>query len=134
MPTPPLFSRYIGIDYSGAKTPVSSLTGLRIYSATASQPPAEVLPPPGSRKYWTRRGIAEWLVTELREGPPTLVGMDHAFSFPLRYFQEIGFTSGPSTGGRPRPAFPFWRKFILRCGTEPIPSKTAPGTNTTPTP
>ena len=88
MPTPPLFSRYIGIDYSGAKTPVSSLKGLRIYSATPSQPPAEVLPPPGPRKYWTRRGIGEWLVTELREGPPTLVGMDHAFSFPLRYFQE----------------------------------------------
>ena len=26
-----LFERYIGIDYSGAKTPTASLTGLRVY-------------------------------------------------------------------------------------------------------
>ena len=44
-------------------------------------------PPPSPRKYWTRRGLAEWLATELRNGPPTLVGIDHAFSFPLRYFE-----------------------------------------------
>src|SRR5207244_7841859 len=29
----PAFNRYIGIDYSGAKTPTSSLKGLRIYTA-----------------------------------------------------------------------------------------------------
>ncbi len=29
----PAFDRYIGIDYSGAETPVSSLKGLRIYMA-----------------------------------------------------------------------------------------------------
>ncbi len=29
----PAFDRYIGIDYSGAKTPTSSLKGLRIYMA-----------------------------------------------------------------------------------------------------
>lgn len=83
----PLFSRYLGIDYSGAETPTSSLPGLRIYQATPELPPCEVLPPPSPRKYWTRRGIAEWLATELRDGPPTLVGIDHAFSFPTRYFE-----------------------------------------------
>jgi len=50
-------------------------------------PPAEVQPPPGPRKYWTRRGIAEWLVEYLSDGQPTLVGIDHGFSFPLRYFE-----------------------------------------------
>lgn len=81
------FQRYIGIDYSGAATPSTSLKGLRVYSATPTQPPKEVCPPPGRRKYWTRRGIAEWLATELHGGPAALVGIDHAFSFPLRYFE-----------------------------------------------
>lgn len=81
------FARYLGIDYSGAQTPTSSLKGLRVYSATPSQPPVEILPQPSPRKYWTRRGLAEWLAAELRDGPPTLVGIDHAFSFPLRYFE-----------------------------------------------
>jgi len=41
----------------------------------------------------TRRrggGIAEWLVERLSEGVPMLVGIDHGFSFPLRYFQVHG--------------------------------------------
>ncbi len=29
----PIFERYIGIDYSGAETPTSSLRGLRVYMA-----------------------------------------------------------------------------------------------------
>jgi hypothetical protein len=81
------FARYLGIDYSGAQTPTRSLKGLRVYSATPEQPPVEISPPPGPRKYWTRRCLAEWLAAELRCGPPTLVGLDHAFSFPLRYFE-----------------------------------------------
>lgn len=81
------FARYLGIDYSGAETPTSSLKGLRVYAATPTQAPVEILPPPSPRKYWTRRGLAEWLRDELRVGPPTLVGLDHAFSFPLRYFE-----------------------------------------------
>ena len=42
------------------------------------------------RKYWTRKGIAEWLVERLAEDVPTLVGIDHGFSFPLRYFEAHG--------------------------------------------
>ena len=51
---------------------------------------SEVPPPPSPRKYWTRRGIAEWLVERLAEDVPTLVGIDHGFSFPLRYFEVHG--------------------------------------------
>ena len=58
----PRFSRYIGIDYSGAETPDSSLKGLRVYEASRESVPVEVEPQPSSRKYWTRRGLAEWLV------------------------------------------------------------------------
>ena len=83
----PVFERHFGIDYSGAETPSSSLTGLRVYGATPTQPPLEIPPPPSPRKYWTRRGLAAWLVAELSTGPAALVGVDHAFSFPLRYFE-----------------------------------------------
>ena len=64
----PAFERYIGIDYSGAQTPTSSLKGLRVYAADRLTVPQEVEPPPSPRKYWTRRGIAEWLVERLSEG------------------------------------------------------------------
>jgi hypothetical protein len=83
----PAFIRHIGIDYSGAETPTASLKGLRVYLAEGDGHPVEVLPPPSPRKYWTRKGIAEWLVERLAEDIPTLVGIDHGFSFPLRYFE-----------------------------------------------
>jgi hypothetical protein len=86
----PSFTRHIGIDYSGAKSPSTSLTGLRVYQAEGNGDPVEVQPPPSPRKYWTRRGIAEWLAERLAEDTPTLVGIDHAFSFPLRYFEAHG--------------------------------------------
>ena len=84
------FVRTIGIDYSGAETPTASLKGLRVYLAEDDAPPVEVPPPPSPRRYWTRKGIAEWLVERLAEDAPTLVGIDHGFSFPLRYFETHG--------------------------------------------
>jgi hypothetical protein len=69
-----IFTRTIGIDYSGAETPTTSLKGLRVYMADGDRPPVEIPPPSSPRKYWTRKGIAEWLVERLAEGVPTLVG------------------------------------------------------------
>jgi len=84
----PHFDRYIGIDYSGAETPTSSLSALRVHAADRTSPPEEALPPPSPRKYWTRKGIAEWLRDEFNKPTPVLVGIDHAFSFPLAYFEK----------------------------------------------
>lgn len=81
-----IFDRYIGIDYSGAQTPEDSLSGLRVYIAEGNTTPCEEKPPPNLRKYWTRRGLAEWLTATLRETPRTIVGIDHGFSFPVAYF------------------------------------------------
>ena len=83
----PAFTRYIGIDYSGAKTAESSLKGLRVFLADGDGPVVEVPPPPSPRKYWTRRGIAQWLTERLAEDIPTIAGIDHGFSFPHRYFE-----------------------------------------------
>ena len=82
------FSRYIGIDYSGAEAPTSSLKGLRVFMAVGDEAPVEVPPPPSPRKYWTRKGIAEWIVTQVTDGPPAIIGIDHGFSFPLKYFEK----------------------------------------------
>ena len=84
----PLFQRYIGIDYSGAEAPVSSLKALRVYEATLDRDPVEVPPPPSPRKYWTRKGIAAWLARSLAGESPAIVGIDHGFSFPQAYFEK----------------------------------------------
>jgi hypothetical protein len=86
----PHFERYIGIDYSGAVTPDSSCKGLRVYVAEGSGTPEQVLLPKHPQKFWTRRGLAEWLCNELGKDTPTLVGIDHGFSFPIEYFDKYG--------------------------------------------
>jgi hypothetical protein len=89
-----MFGRHVGIDYSGAETPDAALKGLCVYVAGGGRPPAEVPPPPSRRKYWSRRDIAEWLVERLADDIPTLAGIDHGFSFPLRYFEAHGLALG----------------------------------------
>ncbi|MEM1245613.1 MAG: hypothetical protein AAGA81_16835 [Acidobacteriota bacterium] len=80
------FDRYLGIDYSGAATPESRLPGLRVYEARASRT-IELQPRDGGR-HWSRRALTDWLAGELAGADSLLVGIDHAFSFPLRYFEE----------------------------------------------
>ena len=58
MKSGPRFERHIGIDYSGGQVATASLKGLRVYVAG--------------------RG----------EAPPTIVGIDHGFSFPMAYFKK----------------------------------------------
>ncbi|MER9831364.1 hypothetical protein NKJ51_23865 [Mesorhizobium sp. M0134] len=41
-------------------------------------------------KYWTRMGIAEWLVERMAEDVPTLVCIDPGFSFAILSFCPIG--------------------------------------------
>lgn len=85
------FTRYIGIDYSGASTSQAPLSGLRVYVAAPGQAAVEEHPA-GPRRHWNRRNLAIWLFERLREKGPTIVGMDHSFSFPLRYFDTHGLT------------------------------------------
>lgn len=93
------FVRYIGIDYSGAETPEARLKGLRIFLAGADTQAEEVRPPADAGKYWSRRGVAHWLAAHLSEDVPTLVGIDHSFSFPMRYLESHGLA-------------PDWQKFL----------------------
>lgn len=88
----PLFERYIGIDYSGAAKPITPIQGLRVFVADRQEGPREerdsVLP----NRNWTRARLASWLLARLREETPTIVGLDHAFSYPLEAMDEVAST------------------------------------------
>jgi len=91
------FDLHIGIDYSGAKRPTSRLAGLQVYAATTGLPEQIITPAaPESRSWnWTRQEIAEWLMEQARSGQRFIAGIDHAFSFPLSYFQRYQITTWP---------------------------------------
>ena len=90
------FRRTIGIDYSGADNPLHRSPKLAVYCADGDDPPQRVGPPRARTVNWNRREIAEWLVAQLREkDKPTLIGIDHSFSFPIPYFQRYNNLLGP---------------------------------------
>jgi hypothetical protein len=82
------FQEYVGIDYSGAATSSSRLSGLRVFRGEGDADPVEVRPASG--KHWTREGIATWIGEQLERGRPTVFGLDHGFSFPVEYFARHG--------------------------------------------
>ncbi len=85
------FDRFIGIDYSGASDSDTGLKGLRLFSATPETPPVEILPKETPSRYWTRRGLAEWILSQIKAGTQRcLIGIDHGLSFPLQYFERNG--------------------------------------------
>ena len=89
------FQRTIGIDYSGADAPLKRLPGLAVCQADADGRTEIVSPQAKGVKNWNRKELAEWLVNQLLEkDKPTLVGIDHAFSFPIDYFKEYGLPDG----------------------------------------
>lgn len=87
------FGRHVGIDYSGARSADASLKGLRAYICETDGEVREVTPPDVAGRYWSRRGLARWLAELLTDAIPTVVGVDHAFSFPRRYFEAHDLTS-----------------------------------------
>jgi len=94
------FGRYIGIDYSGAETPTSRLSGLRVFMAVSGGQPTEQNTTTGDgttskhmRWNWTRKELAHWLLYQLKDPEPAIVGIDHGFSFPDTYFQRYGLRS-----------------------------------------
>jgi hypothetical protein len=87
--TPLGFDRYVGIDYSGRGTPGTPLRGLRVYASDRHMPePSPVLPQHGG--HWSRAGLADWIISQCNSGQRFLIGIDHAFSFPIDYFRRYG--------------------------------------------
>ncbi|HTQ80861.1 MAG TPA: hypothetical protein VMM92_12755 [Thermoanaerobaculia bacterium] len=83
------FEEYIGIDYSGRRTPTTPMRALHVYAAEEDH---EVRREIESEKgLWSRQTLAEWLLAKLTEDHPKrpkIVGIDHAFSFPRSYLER----------------------------------------------
>ena len=88
-----MFGAYIGIDYSGARTPVARNRGLRVCRATRDTDPVRVKSPAGEKRHWTRKEIAHWCLEQLRSVEPVIIGIDHGFSFPLGYMERYTISS-----------------------------------------
>jgi len=83
-----IFSSYIGIDYSGAKAPVSRLSRLQVYESNSETLPTRVLPYDKGAKNWCRKEIARYLRESLISKPNIIIGIDHGLSFPKIYFDR----------------------------------------------
>jgi hypothetical protein len=84
----PLFERYIGIDYSGAAEPSTPLRGLQVFVADRKGEPLQKRSTHPRTQKWDRERLAAWLLDRLLEDAPTIVGIDHAFSYPLKALDE----------------------------------------------
>ena len=84
------FSRHIGIDYSGAQAPESRLKGLQVYESRNGGTPERIGTPAEGAKNWTRLEVAQFCASAIASGESVIIGIDHAFSFPMSYMQRFG--------------------------------------------
>ena len=82
-----MFDRYVGIDYSGAGKPTRANSGLQVYLARDGNSPARQQRP-NSGFNWSRQSLAAWLLEILEEPTQSIIGIDHAFSFPIDFLHE----------------------------------------------
>lgn len=84
------FSRYIGIDYSGAETPESSLKGLRVYCAVGQSPRladvVDVLP------------VADAVVVVFGSGSTSLLLPENSGRLPRKSAMNLNFATCPENG------------------------------------
>lgn len=95
----PDFQTYIGIRYSGRKNPNDRIREIRVYTAREDHEPYREQNPDHESGLWSRRELAEWLLERITEpaqpGTPaaTVIGLDHAFSFPQTYMDRNNLKS-----------------------------------------
>jgi hypothetical protein len=81
----PDFQRYVGVRYSGRKAPHEHIRWLRVFVAREGHEPYQEWNPGSAEGRWSRQELAEWLLEQITGDEATLVGLDHAFSFPQSY-------------------------------------------------
>lgn len=66
------------------------MKSLQVYASNDGDVKKQTTPaaPAGKHWNWTRKEIADWLIEQINQGEPVVIGIDHGFSFPLSYFQR----------------------------------------------
>ena len=84
------FDKYIGIDWSGAKSDPQK--DLSVCVAEAGKDCPYKQPPPHGGKNWSRYDLYEWLLQESQE-KSILVGIDFSFAYPIMddFCNECGY-------------------------------------------
>lgn len=93
-----MFTKYIGIDYSGRGGCNTRTSAIQVYQASDAGKVSAVRSPASNatrKRNWCREEVAHWLRDELQKGDPIIVGIDHGFSLPTSYMQRFGLTSWP---------------------------------------
>ncbi|WP_448203075.1 hypothetical protein [Azospirillum sp. sgz302134] len=84
---PPAFSRFIAIDWSGARG--KRYAGVAVAECAAGAAPPRIVA--SANGWWSRSAVFAWLLESVARGP-ALVGIDCAFSLPFavarRYFAD----------------------------------------------
>ena len=73
------FTRFIGIDWSGARG--CAHPSIVVASARAGSAAPTIVPPPG--RAWSREGVLGWLRDVAASGERALIGMDFSFAPPF---------------------------------------------------
>ena len=106
MKSDPIFSSYLGIDWSGAKA--KHHAGLQIAVAKPGKAvPRRIRPPVG--RHWSRRQVFDLLIeyADAAVGnSPVLAGIDFAFAHPLRVKQSADLSVDDSIGVDNKSYFP----------------------------
>lgn len=67
-----MFENYIGIDYSGADTPVNRNNRLQVFMANVDGEPVKVKTDTGSNWNWNRKEIVHWCLDQLQNNEPII--------------------------------------------------------------
>jgi hypothetical protein len=86
----PSFDVYIGVRYSGRKAPKERIDDLVVFAARGDAEAYRELNREDLEGRFSRQELAEWLRAKLVEEERVIVGLDHAFSFPLSYMHRHG--------------------------------------------
>ena len=107
MKSDPVFSSYLGIDWSGAKA--KHHAGLQIAVAKPGKAvPRRMRPPVG--RYWSRFQVLDLLIEYANAAvgkSPVLAGIDFAFAHPLRVKQSADLSVDDSIGVDTKSYFPY---------------------------
>ena len=107
MKSDPVFSSYLGIDWSGAKA--KHHAGLQIAVAKPGKAvPRRMQPPVG--RYWSRFQVHDLLIDYANAAvgkSPVLAGIDFAFAHPLRVKQSADLSVDDSIGVDTKSYFPY---------------------------